>query len=78
MTRLLGIPFTIVGALLILRRKRFARASAASRREMWGRFDPAARFPWLAAWEQLVVVIVGSAFVAVGLLVVLGVIVSSA
>ncbi len=43
MTRLLGIPLTVVGALLIPGRKRFARASAASRREMWGRFDPAAR-----------------------------------
>ena len=47
MTRLLGIPLTVVGALLIPGRKRFARASAASRREMWGRFDPAAR--WLCS-----------------------------
>ncbi len=52
MTRLVGIVPLVVGALVILGRRRFARASAASRRELWGRFDPAARFPWLVAWEE--------------------------
>lgn len=72
MMRLFGLVPLVVGALVIFGRRRFARATAASRRELWGRFDTAVRFPWLAAWE-LVVVVVGAAFMAVGALILLGV-----
>jgi hypothetical protein len=65
--------FIAAGVTLLLVRERFLQATNASNAVLFGRFDPAARWPGFTRfWNLAILVLVGVTITIVGLLIVGG------
>jgi len=70
---LLGPVFIAAGVTLFLMRERFLQAANASNAVLFGRFDPAARWPRFSrAWNLGIVLLVTVTMAVTGVLILVG------